>query len=131
MTRPDEIPPLQGRRILVVEDQYLLADDLRRLLEQAGATVIGPAPNLEKGLSLARSETVHAAILDINLDGELVFPVAAALRDRGVPVVFTTGYDEVVIPPEFRGERRFEKPVSGRDIVALLAERLRPGPGAS
>lgn len=86
--------PLEGQTILVAEDEYYAAEDLRRELTRLGATVIGPAPTLRRALELIEdAEQIDAVILDINLGGEMIFPTADLLTDRSVPILFTTGYD--------------------------------------
>src|SRR5262249_477527 len=82
--------------VLVVEDDYLVAMDIVRALERAGAEVIGPAPAVEAALDALEQTAPDGAILDINLGGEMAFPVADALLARGVPFVFATGYDAQV-----------------------------------
>jgi DNA-binding response OmpR family regulator len=109
-----------GRRILVIEDQYLLADDIRRVLQDLGAHVVGPAPNLARGLQLIDAERIDAAVLDINLGGKDVFPLAEELKSRNVPFVFATGYEHWVLPPHFRGELRLEKPIEVSELVEAL-----------
>lgn len=113
-------PPidLSGRRVLVVEDEYLLADEVCRELTVAGAQVIGPAATVASALELLRtSARPDAAIIDVNLGGEPVFPVADVLRARNVPFVFSTGYDDWALPPLHQGTPRCEKPV---DLAAIL-----------
>lgn len=125
---PDPIPfppfpALRGRRVLVVEDEYLLAEDVGEELERQGATVVGPVPSVRDALALLASEPApHAAILDINLGGEMAYPVADALRARGIPFVFATGYDAEAIPETYAGVPRIEKPVLLREITAALAK---------
>lgn len=126
---------LSGWQILVVEDEYLLADDLQGSLSQAGAKVVGPAPGVEEATMLMGATAhIDAAILDINLKGEMVFPVADLLRERGVPFVFATGYDAWAVPARFAEVPRVEKPLKGRNIVAALApllpQRADAGPTA-
>jgi ActR/RegA family two-component response regulator len=111
---------LARKRVLVVEDDYLVAMDLVRALERAGAQVIGPAPGVDSALSALADTVPDAAILDINLGGEMAFPVADALLERGVPFVFATGYDAQVIPPRFTHVKRCEKPMASEQICAAL-----------
>lgn len=86
---------LLHRRIMVVEDDFILADVLCIELIEEGARVVGPCPSVEKALDVLYTERrIDAAILDVNLGGELVFPVAEALWNRNIPFVFATGYDE-------------------------------------
>ncbi len=103
---------LRGRRVLVVEDEYLLAEDLRQELERQGAEVLGPVPTVAEALELlATGPAPSIAILDINLQGEMAFPVADALRERAIPFVFATGYDAQAIPPAYADVPRMEKPL--------------------
>ncbi len=110
---------LSGKRVLVVEDEYYLADDLVRALRARGADVVGPVPGLARAVYAARSEAIDFAVIDLNLKGDHGFPVADALADRQVPFVFATGYDETVIPDRHRDVKRWEKPF---DMDALLAD---------
>ena len=89
---------LEGLRILVVEDNFLAAEVVRDALESTGCTVIGPVARLEMGLQLAEQQQIDGAVLDINLNGDRCFPIAEALRQRGVPFIFLTGYDDAAIP---------------------------------
>lgn len=103
---------LRNCRVLVVEDEYLLADELQRELRRAGAVVLGPVPTVDLALGLlAREAAVDGAVLDVNLGGEHVYPVADALADRAIPFVFVTGYDAQALPPRFAHAPRCEKPV--------------------
>lgn len=116
---------LKGRRILVVEDEYLIADDLRTVLMAAGAEVIGPWPTVSDALECITVGTeFDAAILDVNLRGDMIFPVADALAARSVPFIFATGYDEGAFPDRFYEIIRIEKPLKAeiisRAIVRLL-----------
>jgi CheY-like chemotaxis protein len=119
---------LRGRRLLIVEDDFAIADDLARYLQEAGAQVVGPAGTVEAALDLLESEaaTLDAATLDINLHGERVYPVADALAARGVPFVFMTGYDAHVIPEAYAGVPRLEKPVDRAQLARALARIMAP-----
>ncbi|UYY57518.1 response regulator [Sphingomonas sp. S2-65] len=120
-------PALEGMRILVVEDEYLLADDLRDALTEAGAVVLGPVPSVGEAQALIAGEAlIDAAVLDINLRGEMVFPVADTLRARGVPFAFATGYDQWALPERFTGAPRVEKPLKGAKVMSLLGPLLEP-----
>jgi DNA-binding NtrC family response regulator len=106
---PDQL--LRGCRILVVEDEFFLAEDLQQELSTAGATVVGMASTIREALALIDTEGhLDCAILDVNLGGKPVFPVADYLIDRSVPFVLTTGYDASSIPPRYQGALRCEKP---------------------
>lgn len=112
---------LKGLRILVVEDEYLLADDMRDALADAGAEVLGPVPSVTAAASLAAAEPhLDAALLDINLGGTMVFDFADVLKARAVPFAFATGYDSSAIPDRFSGVPRMEKPVKAQQVLAVL-----------
>ena len=89
------MPWLKGKRILVVEDEALIAVMVEDMLMEMGSDVVGPAATIDAALALARVEEIDAAILDVNVRGERIDPVADALMARGVPVLFATGYGEV------------------------------------
>ena len=113
-------PDLTGRRILVVEDEYFIADDIARALTKLGAEVVGPAPDLERADALLSGNPVDWAVLDINLQGEMVYPVAKALRERGVPFIFATGYDASSIPNGYADVPRWEKPFDPQVLARVL-----------
>jgi CheY-like chemotaxis protein len=117
---------LMYRRVLVAEDDYLLAEDMVRALAQLGAIVVGPVPDLAQALALLVDEPVDAAVLDIDLRGRLVFPLADALRQEEVPFVFATGYDVSAIPEAYRNVPRWEKPFRPEDLVAALPGIVQP-----
>jgi DNA-binding NarL/FixJ family response regulator len=118
--------PLEGFRILVIEDDFYLATDQQHMLEQAGATVIGPTGDREKAAQLAKPSQVDCAVVDINLGRGPSFELAAMLSKRGIPYIFTTGYDAAAIPSEFSTIVRLEKPVRNREAIAALRQLARP-----
>lgn len=85
---------LAGKRILFLEDEPIVAMSVEDMLADLGATVVGPAANIASALALVASESIDAALLDINIRGERSYPVAEALKARNIPVVFATGYGE-------------------------------------
>ncbi len=118
---------LVGRQILIVEDEYLLADDLVETLTAAGADIIGPIPSLDGAMALLdETARIDAAVLDINLRGDKVFPLAAALEARDIPFVFSTGYDAWAIPEQFADRPRIEKPIQGALLASTITSLLQP-----
>jgi CheY-like chemotaxis protein len=118
------LTPLHGRRLLVVEDDYLIADELRDELTGAGAEVIGPVPTVARALQIMGSHaTLDGAILDINLGGEKVFPLVDVLRQRGIPCVFMTGYDRQAIPAVYANVPLCKKPAGAREAAEALGLR--------
>jgi CheY-like chemotaxis protein len=112
---------LLNRRILIVEDEYLIATDLADLLTEHGAIVVGPVNNVRDALALVEGEgaTVDGAVLDINLRGERSFPVAERLLARGVRPIFTTGYSDAGAIP-FPQLPRLTKPIDSARLISLL-----------
>ena len=117
--------PLNGRRVLVVEDESLVAMLLETILEDMGCTPVGPASNIEDGAAMARDTTeLDAALLDVNVAGRQVFPVAEALKARGVPFVFSTGYGEGGLPDEWRGNPTIQKPFTEAAVRDALMKAM-------
>lgn len=116
---------LQGRRVLVIEDEMLVAMEIENLLERQGCVVLGPAPRVSRALSLLDQERPDAALLDLNLNGEPATPVAAALSAAGVPFVLVTGYGEMQSrEPELQDAPRLDKPVHHQKLLRVLAQVL-------
>src|SRR5262245_23021562 len=117
---------LNGARVLVVEDEPFIAYDIREGLTDAGAVVIGPAATVDKALSLAEANDLTAAILDVQLDGETVFPVAATLRARSIPFVFHTGNTDGrnLCATDWPDNEILAKPAGRAMIVATLIKLL-------
>ena len=111
---------LRGRCVLIVEDEYLLADELARDLVEAGVVIVGPVSSIRDAHAMISDRRIDGAVLDINLRGETVYSVAAALIDRRVPIVFVTGYDESTIPRRYADVPLCQKPVSSDAIIEAL-----------
>ncbi len=125
MTKPTELP-FAGLKILLVEDEYVIASDLKQILMALGADVLGPAgtiPAAEK--LLAANPQPNAAILDINVRGALVYPFAENLITRGVPFAFVTGYSSDSVPSEYSAAPHCEKPVTARNVEAAVRDCLQ------
>ncbi len=124
--------PLECCRVLVVEDEAMIAMDLQGILRRAGCEVIGPVGRVEAATRRADGEPPpDVALLDIILGGESVFVVADALAARRIPFVFVTGYGKDVLPERFRERPMTSKPYSPGSLLAMLAEAVgRGGPAA-
>lgn len=117
--------PLAGRRVLVAEDEYLVAIEMAYALQDAGADVAGPVPSVADGLGLLRGAgRIDFAVLDVNLGGEPVYPLADALAERGIPFAFVTGYDADSVPSRYARMGRLEKPIAPGDVVAFIGHAL-------
>ncbi|WP_129647471.1 response regulator [Peristeroidobacter agariperforans] len=114
--------PMSGMTILVVEDDFIVAYDMQMMLEEQGARVLGPATSLAEGRELLAKELPTVAVLDVNLNGEYVFPLAEELRTRKVPFVFATAYadEDRLFPQAARSAPRLAKPVLPNVLIAQL-----------
>ncbi|CAM2195921.1 CheY-like chemotaxis protein [Paraburkholderia kururiensis] len=124
--QPDQ--PLKGRRVLVVEDEYLVAEALSAVLEQAGARVLGPIGWAEEALSFVKtnSESIDSAVVDVNLHGETSYETVDTLATRNVPFVLVTGYEHDAIADEYRDYPRCQKPFNVAALLKVLAKGDRP-----
>lgn len=112
---------LAGRRILLAEDDFFIADDFAAAFKAMGAEVVGPVASLAEALELVQAaERLDGAVLDINLQGHKAYPLVDALRARAVPVVFATGYDCGVIPARYADVPVCEKPIQPSQVAAAL-----------
>lgn len=118
---------VQNARVLVVEDEPLVAMDVASALSDAGCEVVGPAATLEKAAALVEAGGIDAALLDANLAGDPVDSLAADLSRRQVPFAFLTGYGREGVPQEHREAPLLEKPFSSRQLLAVLGQILRRG----
>ncbi|MBU1324147.1 MAG: response regulator [Alphaproteobacteria bacterium] len=115
---------LKDRRVLVVEDESLVAMLLETMLEDMGCLTVGPASSVDEGLRMVDEEEMDAALLDVNVGGTPVFAVAAALEARGIPLVFSTGYGEGGLPENWRGRPTVQKPFTEAVIRDALMKAL-------
>jgi DNA-binding response OmpR family regulator len=126
---PKLVEPLAGRRILVVEDEYLIAMDVKDWLMAAGATVAGPVPSVDQALDLIKDEVLTAAVLDVNLGhGDTVYAVAAELGALGVPYLFATGDVRVSDANGYRDRPRLTKPYLEAELVRAMTELISGSP---
>lgn len=120
-----------GLRVLVVEDEVAIAMLVEDMLIDLGIEVIGPAGRLAQGAKLAESETLDIAILDVNVAGEVVYPIADILARRGIRFVFSTGYGAAGIDAPWRGRPVLQKPFSQSELESALTTALEgPAPAA-
>ncbi len=112
---------LRGLRVLVVEDVFSMALVMENTLTALGCKVVGPVARLEEARALALVEPLDGALLDVNLNGEAVYPVVDALQARGVPVIFVTGYSAGALPETYRNLPRVVKPFDMRALVELMS----------
>lgn len=116
---------LNGKRVLIVEDEFLVALSLQDTLTSLGCIVVGPASNLAAAVQAAESDGIDIAILDVNLRGEQVFPAADILMERGVPVIFCSGHlANAHFPARHTDHVRVPKPYTAAMIVTALREIL-------
>ncbi len=118
------------RRVLVVEDEVLVAWVLSDMLAGLGCTVIGPAGRVQQALEIIAGQPIDAAVLDVNLNGDFSYPIADALVARGVPFVFSTGYDRGRLREGYRGFPHLQKPFLESDLAGAVAAMLTPTPTA-
>jgi CheY-like chemotaxis protein len=117
---------LASKRVLVVEDELLVSMLIEDVLVGAGCRVVGPLTNLSDAILAARNEAViDIALLDVNLRGEKVYPVADILTERGIPFVFLSGYGKTAIPNDRPNWRVCSKPFSPNDLIEILTERIQ------
>jgi CheY-like chemotaxis protein len=112
--------PIAGKRVLVVEDEFLLALTLEEDLKSAGGIVVGPFTTLPETLTAIAQESFDVAILDINLRGEMSYVAADALTERGTPFVILSGYSATSLPERFRDVRRLSKPYGATQLLETL-----------
>jgi CheY-like chemotaxis protein len=118
-------PRTSGLRVLLVEDEIMVALLLEEMLAELGYTVVGPVARLKQALEMAQQEPLDVAILDVNINGNEVYPVAKALADRGIPFAFITGYGRRGLHDSYCERPTLQKPFRRRDLRELFAELCR------
>ncbi|HEX8841571.1 MAG TPA: response regulator [Sphingomicrobium sp.] len=122
------VEPLHGMRVLVVEDEFYMADDLVRALECAGATPVGPFGSVRQAQDAVARNGIDAAVLDLNLHGTRSDDLAKQLNDAKVPILIVSGYSVEALPPELRHLKRLEKPINCGAIISALSEQVESAP---
>ena len=121
---------LAGLRVLVVEDDMLIALDIEGTLQDLGCVVVGPVGKLDAAMQMANDEVLDAAILDVNIRGGHIYPVAERLSARGIPFALASGYGDWALPQAFRNQPRLTKPFTAQELEALVLSLLH-GRGAA
>jgi CheY-like chemotaxis protein len=120
-------PGLRDRRILVVEDEYLVAMSLAEALQDAGSIVLGPVPSVDKAIETIESEPqIDGAVVDVNLGGLLAYPVADLLIARKIPFVFTSGYEDNLLRDRYSQVKNCAKPYLFTAMEDALVEAMSP-----
>lgn len=115
---------LNDRRVLIVEDSPVIAEDTAQMLVEIGCFVVGPATNMHDARQLAEKEQIDAAVVDVNIRGGKVYPVLRILEDRGIPFVLTSGYADWSMPDEWQDRPRVGKPYNPLMLREKLIELL-------
>ncbi|RDI56819.1 response regulator [Microvirga subterranea] len=116
----------EGRkcRVLIVEDEAMISMLIEDMVLDLGCEIVGPAARLDHALTLALQAPIDIGVLDINVDGSVVFPVADVLRFRGIPFIFSTGYDARSLPERFCGSPTLTKPFSYKHLAEMFRGSL-------
>jgi CheY-like chemotaxis protein len=118
--------PFSPRKVLVVEDEMIVAWLLEDMLADLGCAVVGPAASVKQALAMIDAETIDVAVLDVNLKGQMSYPIADVLAARGVPFVFSTGYDKDRLLDGYRTFPVMQKPFHQSELENMLAQLLAP-----
>ncbi len=115
-------------RVLFVEDEAMVSMLIEDMLLDLGIEVVGPVAKMEEAQALAREAEIEAAILDINIGGQLTYPIADILQARGIPVIFATGYGSSALPERFRGTPTLHKPFDRNCFTQAIEIALADSP---
>ncbi len=117
---------LAGKRVMIVEDELLVALLIEDVLSDLGCTTVGPFGSVAQAMSAVDSESLDLAVLDVNLGGEMVYPVAESLERRRIPFLFVSGYGEDALLDGHPGWKVCAKPFHGKDLARMAAALLQP-----
>ena len=115
-------------RVLIVEDEAMIAMLVEDMVLDFGSEVVGPAAKMDDAMRLAQSAALDATILDVNVGGSVIFPVAEILSKRGIPFIFATGYGSTGIPPRFQSHPTLPKPFTYQSLAEVLRDVLANQP---
>jgi CheY-like chemotaxis protein len=118
------IRELSNRKVLVVEDEMMIAMLIEDMLDEFGCRLVGPATSVQRALELIAKEQVEAAVLDLNLDGQDTYAIADALQQKNIPFIFATGYGSAGVRAEFVTRPILQKPFQAKDLKFALAQAL-------
>jgi CheY-like chemotaxis protein len=118
---------LSGLRVLVVEDEMMVSMLIEDMLDDLGCRVVGPAARLDEAMALVESAELDCAVLDVNLAGQPIFPLADLLRKKGAPFAFATGYGDAGLREVDRGSPVLQKPFREGDLARVLGELRAAG----
>ena len=120
--------PLAGRRILLAEDESLIALDVKQMLEDFGCDLVGPVASVDEVLEYVQRESLDGAVLDVNLRGRQIFEILPDLQELGIRFILASGYDDVTLfPAPFRAMPRIAKPFDEREL-RRICERVFGNP---
>ena len=125
MTFDSKPESTRGLRVLVVEDDFLIAQHMAMMLSDLGCVVIGPEGKADRAAAVARSQPLDGAVMDINLGGQTQYALIETIFDIGIPIVLTTGYAMPDLPPRLRGCPRLRKPVGQRELAQAIGRTFR------
>ncbi len=117
-----DVAALAGLRVLVVEDEMMVSMLIEDMLSDMGCLVVGPASRLDEAIEIAQTAEIDCAVLDVNLGGQPIFPLADILRARGCPFAFATGYGDAGLRDADRGTPVLQKPFREGDLARVLGE---------
>ena len=117
-----DVAALAGLRVLVVEDEMMVSMLIEDMLADMGCLVVGPASRLDEAIELTKGAEIDCAVLDVNLGGQPIFPLADILREKGCPFAFATGYGDAGLREADRGTPVLQKPFREGDLARVLAE---------
>jgi len=115
---------LSGLRVLVVEDEFMIAMLIEETLADYGCVIVGPFTNLTQALQAVQQQALDGAVLDVNLRGEKVYPLAELLDARGVPFLLLSGYGRDAIPPDRPNWRACGKPFAPDELIMMLEAQI-------
>ncbi|RAK51723.1 response regulator [Phenylobacterium soli] len=113
---------IEGLKVLVVEDEMMVSMLIEDMLDELGCKVVGPASRLDEAMELAKDAELDCAVLDVNLGGQPIFPLADLLRERGAPFAFATGYGDAGLRDVDKGSPVLQKPFRENDLARVLGE---------